>query len=89
MVESDRTVGTVFGLAGPGFSLCVLCPSDSSVPNFKLERLEVLEYIGRSGKRVVDGLEGLEGWRCCEEDMKAELDLLFKLANVTEDCSYL
>ena len=59
------------------------------VPNFKLERLEVLECIGMLVLKVVGGSEKLEGWKCCRDDMKVELDLIFKLANVTEVYSYL
>ena len=34
-------------------SAYVLCPSNLSVPNFELEKSEVLEYIGMSDTKVV------------------------------------
>ena len=39
-------------------STYVLCPSDSLVPNFKLERVEVLECVGMSDMNLVGWLEG-------------------------------
>ena len=74
-------------------STYMLHPSDSSVHNFKLEGLEVSEYAGMSDKSFADGSEGQnilgcqtrvcrwvrgsEGWKCCREDMKVEVDSIF------------
>ena len=63
MVESERMVGAVFGLEDLA-STYILCPSNLSVPNFKLERLEVLEYIRMSEKKILDKSEGSEDWKC-------------------------
>ena len=67
---------------------CILHPSDLLVPGFKLEELEVLEYIRMSDK-AIGWLEKLEGQKCHKDNRNVELDLIFELANVTEDCSYL
>ena len=45
-------------------STYVLHPPNLLVPNFKLEGLQVSEYIGKLDKRVVDRLERLESQKC-------------------------
>ena len=66
-------------------STYVLCPSDLLVPNFVLERLEVLEYVRCQKGRF------LMSWRCqkIRGVVEVELGSKLKLANVTEGCSYL
>ena len=63
MVESDRTVRV--GLDQRDLvSTYMLCPSPLSVPNFKLERAEVSEWVRVLDMNVIDWSEG---WRVRDE----------------------